>query len=252
MTGRAGDEATVVGRRPALEAVRAGAAREVMVSHTARATEPLREVLDAAAAAGVPVRRVQEERIATLAGGSRHQGVAARVRRPAELSEADLERLAWPDQAVALVLDGVTDPQNVGAAARSAEAAGASILVLRRRRGAAVTPAAVRASAGALLHLPVARVANVARSLARLQAAGFWVLGLDADAPASIREADPPTGRLAVVVGSEGTGLSRLVRKACDELVSIPMRGRVGSLNVAAAAAVALFLLAARAEKRGS
>lgn len=252
MTGPGGDEATVVGRRPALEAVRAGAARELMVSHAARSTEPLRAVLDAAADAGVPVRRVSEERIAMLAGGSHHQGVAARVRRPTELSEGDLERRAWPDGAMALVLDGVTDPQNLGAAARSAEAAGASVLVVRRRRGASITPAAVRASAGALLHLPVARVANVARAVTRLQAAGFWVLGLDAEAPASIREVTPPSGRLAVVVGSEGTGLSRLVREACDELVSIPMRGRVGSLNVAAAAAVALFLLAGRsAERKG-
>lgn len=242
----AAPDGTVVGRRPALEAVGTGAAREILVAEGSRETEPLREVLEAAAAAGVPVRRVPGRRIAELAGGAHHQGVAARVRRPQELTEGDLERTTWPDRALVLVLDGVTDPQNVGAASRSAEAAGASALVLRRRRGAGVTAAAVRASAGALLHLPVARVANLGRALARLQAAGFWVIGLEAGAPTALHEADPPPGRLALVVGSEGAGLSRLVREGCDELVSIPMRGRVGSLNVAAAAAVALFLLGER------
>lgn len=243
---RASHEETVVGRRPALEAVRTGAAREILIAEGSRPTESLREVLDAAESAGVPIRRVPGKRIVELSRGARHQGVAARVGRLGELTEADLERRPWPERALVLVLDGVTDPQNVGAAARSAEAAGASALVLRRRRGAAVTAAAVRASAGALLHLPVARVANVGRALARLQAAGFWVVGLEADAPASIHDSDPPPGRLALVVGSEGTGLSRLVRAGCDELVSVPMRGRVGSLNVGAAAAVALFVFADR------
>lgn len=246
MTRSDRDPAAIVGRRPALEAVRTGTARELLVSRSAEATPALREVLEAAREAGVPVRRVPEERIAALAGGARHQGVAVRVPSPPVLSEGDLERRAWADDALVLVLDGVTDPQNVGAAARSAEAAGAAALVLRRRRGAGITPAAVRASAGGLLHLPVARVANVARALARLRAAGFWVVGLDAEAAGTIHDAEPPPGRLALVLGSEGSGLSRLVGEACDELVSIPMRGRVGSLNVAAAAAVALFLFAGR------
>jgi len=236
----------VVGRRPALEAVRAGSASEVLVARTARPTEGLRELLDAAASAGVPVRRVPEEIVALASGGTRHQGVAARIAPRRELTEADLEHGPWGGGALALVLDGVTDPQNLGAAARVAEAAGAEALVIRRHRGAGITPAAVKASAGALLHLPVARVANIARGLGRLQRAGFWVVGLEGDAPATIHELSPPPGRLAVVMGSEGTGLSRLVARACDELASIPMRGRVGSLNVAAAAAVGLFVLESR------
>jgi 23S rRNA (guanosine2251-2'-O)-methyltransferase len=238
----------VVGRRPALEAVRTGAAREILVAEGRRATEPLRELLHAAEGAGVPVRSVPARRIAELAGGAHHQGVAARVRPPEQLTEGDLERGPWPERALVLVLDGVTDPQNLGAAARSAEAAGASALVLRRRRGAGVSPAAVRASAGALLHLPVARVANLGRALGRLRAAGFWVVGLEAGAPTSIHEVEPPGGRLALVMGSEGAGLSRLVREGCDELASIPMRGSVGSLNVAAAAAVALFVIGQRTD----
>ncbi|HVM12480.1 MAG TPA: TrmH family RNA methyltransferase, partial [Actinomycetota bacterium] len=184
-----------------------------------------------------------------LAQGPPHQGVVARVRLPAELGEADLAGREWPGSALALVLDGVTDPQNLGAAARGAEAAGASVLVSRRHRGAAVSAAAVRASAGALLHLPMARVANIGRAIQRLQEAGFWSIGLDADAPRRIDELDPPDGRLAVVAGAEGPGLSRLVRERCDELASIPMLGRVDSLNVAVASALALYVLGPMARK---
>lgn len=236
----------MVGRRPALEAVRAGLATEVLLARGVRPTQGLREVLAAAEAADVPVRRVPAARIEAMAFGARHQGVAATVRRPALLSEADLERRAWAEDALVLVLDGVTDPQNLGAAARTAEAAGASAMVVRRRRGSHLSGAAVRASAGALLHLPVAPVVNIARAIGRLGEAGFWIVGLDGDADQGILEATPPPGRLALVAGSEGTGLSRLVREACDELVAIPLRGRVRSLNVSAAVAVALYHFALR------
>jgi 23S rRNA (guanosine2251-2'-O)-methyltransferase len=237
----------VVGKRPVLEAVRAGAAREVLVIHGSRSTPGLRELLRAAGDAGVPVTEVPRERVEGLARGSRHQGVAARLQREArELTEADLGGRDWPEDAVVLVLDGVTDPHNLGACARTAEAAGAAALVVRRRRGAPLSQAAVAASAGALAHLPVARVANVARSLGLLQERSFWVVGLDGGAPQTILDTSRPPGRLALVLGSEGAGLSRLVAERCDELLAIPMRGRVGSLNVSVAAGVALFGYALR------
>lgn len=229
------------GRRLALEAIRSGRAVEVLVAAGARGTQGLRDVLAAAEAAAVPVREVPRDRIRSLAATDSHQGVVARAEAPATLGEADLERRAWAEDARVVVLDGVTDPHNVGAIARTAEAAGASALVLRRRRGAGLTPAALRASAGALLHLPVAEVANISRALGRLKEAGFWVLGLTGEAETTIDGAAPPPGRLALVLGAEGEGLSRLVRESCDGLVSIPLRGRVASLNVSAAAAVALF-----------
>lgn len=231
----------IAGRRPVLEAVRSGAAREVLVAEGARPTSGLREILDAARRARVPVHRVSVERVAAVAPDTRHQGVAARVRPPRTLAESELSRWQWVEDAVVLALEGVTDPHNVGALARTAEAAGAAALILRRRRGADLTPAAVRASAGALLHLPVARVANLSRTLERLRDRGFWVVGLDAQADRSLDELGPPPGPLALVVGSEGEGLSRLVREACDELVAIPLRGRVASLNVSVAAGIALF-----------
>ena len=248
--GRAGEPpGAVVGRRPALEAVRAGAAVEVLVARGARRTAGLRELLEAAGVAGVTVRWTSRDEVAALAGGARDQGVAARIRAARALTEADLARRAWSENAVAVALDGVTDPRNVGAVARTAEAAGAEALVLRRHRGATITPTAARASAGTLLLLPVAEVANVARALGRMKSAGFWVVGLDQEAATPIDQARRPPGPLVLVVGSEGEGMSRLVREACDELLSIPMSGSVASLNVAVAAGVALFGYTRRQER---
>lgn len=238
------------GRRVAVEAVRAGLAREVVVAAGSRTTETLRDLLEEAGLADVPVRREDRSSLDRLVGDDAHQGVAVRVRVPRPMNEHDLGRAAWTDDALAVVLDGITDPANVGAIARSAEGAGASVLVLRIPRGGGVTPGAVRASAGALLHLRVAEVVNVSRALERLGSAGFWIVGLDAAASTPISGSQPPPGRLALVIGSEDRGLSRLVRETCDELVSIPLRGRVGSLNASAAAAVALFAYADRPSRR--
>lgn len=231
----------VLGRRGALEAVRSGRAAEILVASGARETQGLREVLEAAEQAGVPVQRVPRERLDALA--PEHRGVAARLgaAAPAAMDERDLSDVEFDENATVVVLDGVTDPQNLGACARTAEAAGAALLVTRIKRAAGVTPAAVRASAGALLHLPLARVANIGQAIVRLQTAGFFVVGLDASAVGSVYERPRPPGRLALVVGDEGEGLSRLVRERCDELVSLPMTGQVASLNVSAALAAALY-----------
>ncbi|MGH2710569.1 MAG: 23S rRNA (guanosine(2251)-2'-O)-methyltransferase RlmB [Actinomycetota bacterium] len=236
---------TVVGRRPALEAVRSGRALEVMVAEGSRSTPALREVVEAAGASGVPVVTVPGDRIESMSDGALHQGVAARVASAPRLTETDLSSRAWGPEAIAVVVDGVTDPHNLGAIARTAEAAGAEAMVMPRRRAAPLGRVAQKASAGALMHLPVAEVPNLTRALARLQEAGFWTVGLDASASKTIFER-PPQGRLALVLGAEGEGLSRLVREACDELLAIPLRGRVASLNVSVAAGIALFSYAAR------
>lgn len=230
---------TVAGRRAALESVRSGAAIELLVAKGSKDTPALRELRAAAKDGGIGVREVARSDLDRIA--ENHHGVIARIRAPRELSERDLATWAFTEDALVVVLDGVTDPQNLGAAARSAESAGAAMLVTRIRRAASVTPAAVRASAGALLHLPHARVANIGRALARLQQAGFYVVGLDGSAPVSVYDEPCPSGRVALVLGSEGEGLSRLVREACDTLVRLPMRGRVSSLNASASLAAALY-----------
>jgi 23S rRNA (guanosine2251-2'-O)-methyltransferase len=229
----------VTGARAALEAVRAGRAREVLVASGSRETPSLRHLREACSEAGVSIREVSRAELDRAAAD--HHGVVARVRLPAPLSERDLATWPFGPDDLVVVLDGVTDPQNLGAAARSAEAAGAVMLVTRTRRAAAVTPAAVRASAGALLHLPHAQVANLPRAIARLHDAGFFVVGLDEHAGSSVYDEACPPGRVAVVLGSEGEGLSRLVREACDALLALPMRGRVSSLNASTALAAVLY-----------
>jgi 23S rRNA (guanosine2251-2'-O)-methyltransferase len=236
-------ERLVTGRRAVVEAIRVGRVREVLLAAGVRDTQGLREVREAARTASVPVRVVERTALDEVA--SDHRGVVARTvdrrARPRTLGERELASLPFSEQAIAVVLDGITDPQNLGASARTAEAAGAEALVTRERRAAGLTAAAVRASAGALEHLPVAVVANIARSLGRLQEHGFTVVGLDAAGPRTILQEPCPDGRVAVVVGSEGEGMSRLVRERCDLLVALPMRGRVGSLNASAALAAALY-----------
>ncbi len=233
------------GRRAALEAVRSGAASAVLLAPGSKVTPGLRELLAEAASAAVPVRRVDGTELDRLAG-PHHQGVAASVAPTRELDERALGTFAFGPDALVVVLDGIEDPQNLGACARSAEAAGAVVLVARERRSAPRSPAAVRASAGALLHLPVARVANLHRALERLKARGFFVVGLDHRATHTIHDGEPPPRPLALVVGSEGEGISRLVRETCDELVAIPLAGRTASLNASAALAAGLFGYALR------
>ena len=232
-------DTVVSGRRSVLESVRAGAATEVLVVRGARATEGLRDVLLACEDASVAVRVVDRGELDRLA--TDHRGVVARVRLPRTIGERELAEWPFGDDDLAVVLDGITDPQNLGAAARSAEAAGAAMLVTRSKRSADVTDAAIRASAGALLHLPHARVANIARALGRLRDAGFTAVGLDERAERTVFEEEPPRGRVAVALGSEGQGLGRLTREACDVLVRLPMFGRVGSLNASASLAAALY-----------
>ena len=228
-----------VGKRAATEALRAGRATEVLIARDSRETEGMREVLAAAETSGIKVRRVERHELDQLADDNR--GVVAILRPTKQFSERDISSFDFEEDALVVVLDGVTDPQNLGAAARVADAAGAAMLVTRIKRAAPVTDAAVKASAGALLALPHAKVANIPRALERLKDSGFTVAGLDAAAPRSVYSEPRPDGRIAVVVGSEGTGMSRLVTEACDVLVSIPMKGNVASLNAASGLAAALF-----------
>lgn len=183
-------------------------------------------------------RRELDERV----GHSDHQGAAAEAGHYPYVDEATiLDRIAQADEpALVVVADSVQDPHNLGSLARTAEVVGVHGLIIPEHRATGVTPAVVRASAGAVELLPVARVTNVARSLERLKAAGLWTAGLEADGELVYDEADL-TLPLALVVGGEERGLSRVVRAACDFTVRLPMRGQTGSLNLGVAAAVVLY-----------
>ncbi len=177
------------------------------------------------------------EELERLCGSPDHQGVVAEVD---PYPYADPGALLDSDDALVVVLDEVQDPHNLGAVCRAAEVAGASGVVIPERRAASVTPAACKASAGAVEHLPVARARNLADWLAEAKESGAWVYGADAEAPTGYTDVDWG-GRAVLVLGSEGKGLRPRVAAACDELVSIPARGRLGSLNASVAAAVILF-----------
>ena len=227
----------IYGINPVLEAVRTGRATEVVVqdAHGDR----VREIVAAARAAGVPVRIAHADGIRRLVPAAVHQGVVARMR---PSPTATLEDLAAPEHGPPLivVLDGVEDPNNVGAILRSVHAAGATGVVRQTRRAAPLDGGAAKASAGAVHHVPVADVVNIARALEDLKALNVWTVGLDADADLHYDDVDL-TLPTAIVVGAEGSGLRRLVRERCDRLASIPMRGQLGSLNVSVAAAILLF-----------
>jgi 23S rRNA (guanosine2251-2'-O)-methyltransferase len=180
------------------------------------------------------------EELTRLAGSPDHQGIVAQVDPYPYADPGAL--LAAPD-AFVVALDQIQDPRNLGAICRSAEAAGAAGVVICERRAAAVTAAVCKASAGAVEHLPVARVRNLTDWIGTAKDAGAWVYGADGGAPISYRTLDY-SGRVVIVLGGEGGGLRQRVAGACDELVAIPSVGRVGSLNVSAAAAILLFAVA--------
>ncbi|MDI6712435.1 MAG: 23S rRNA (guanosine(2251)-2'-O)-methyltransferase RlmB [Anaerosomatales bacterium] len=232
----------IEGRRAVLEALRGGLEVERLeVAQGLARDAAVREILDAAARRGVPVHEVERRALDASSERGRHQGVAAVLKafRYATLGEV-LEASREKPDGTLVVLDHVTDPGNFGAVARSAECAGADALVVAERRSAPVTAVVHKAAAGALAHLPIVRVTNLVRAIEEIKAAGYWVIGASGDAETDLWRA-PLDGRVALVLGSEGRGLSRLVEQSCDVLVSIPLLGRVESLNVAQAATVLLF-----------
>ena len=223
---------TIYGVRPVIEALRGGR-RKVLEVLDATGNA---QVAQAAKAAGVLVQNVSQQRVAELAAGGVHQGIVARV---APYPYVELEDLLSTPVPLVVVLDGVTDPHNLGAVLRVADAAGASGVVIPKDRAAGVTAAAVKASAGASEHVPVARVTNLRRAVDQMQRAGLWVYAAEVrGTPYGDLDLTGPTG---LVLGSEGRGVRRLVREGCDGAISIPMLGAVGSLNVSVAAALLLY-----------
>ena len=227
----------IYGINPVLEALRAGRVDQLHVSR--RGDARLADLLEAARRAGVVIKRVESSELDRVSQGGVHQGVVALVQDQESLDPDDLVRSASGVPLV-VVLDGVEDPHNVGAILRTVDAAGASGVVRQQRHAAPLGGATAKASAGAVSHVKVADVVNIARALEELKAAGVWTVGLAGDAGKRYDEIDY-TLPTAVVVGAEGAGLRRLVRERCDWLVSIPMQGHVQSLNVSVATGVVLF-----------
>lgn len=237
----------IYGLNPVLEALRSGRARRVRVA--ARADRRVEEALALAHAQGVAVERVDAAALERAARGGVHQGIAAEVEAPRDYSLDELVARAAPAAPLLVVLDGVEDPHNVGAIARTVDAAGGHGIVRQERHAAALDGLAAKASAGALAHVAVATEVNIARAIEALEALGVWTIGLAGDA-AEPYDAVDYTVPTAFVLGAEGTGLRRLVRERCDRVVSIPMYGAVSSLNVSVAAGVVLFEAARQRRSR--
>jgi 23S rRNA (guanosine2251-2'-O)-methyltransferase len=199
--------------------------------------------MQAVSAAGGQVVAVASTELAQMAGSeARHQGIIAALR---EYTYAPLEQVLARKPDPLLLVDGVTDPRNLGAILRIGECAGIGAIVLAKDRTAGLTPAAIKSSAGAWAHLVLARCGNVAHTLERLKDDGYWITALDPRGNISLYDLDV-TRRLTLVLGSEGYGIRPIVSKVADFVVRIPMYGRVGSLNVSVAAAIALFEIARR------
>jgi 23S rRNA (guanosine2251-2'-O)-methyltransferase len=227
----------IYGINPVLEALRAGRATAIRVSP--RADDRLTEIVRLAEARGVPVKRAAIDELDKIVRGGSHQGVVADLEAPPDVTVEDLV-VGAKGAPLIVVLDQIEDPHNVGAILRTVDAAGADGVVRQSRHAARLDGAASKASAGAVAHVKIAEVVNIARALDRLKDAGVWTVGLAGDAPTRYDEIDL-TVPTAIVVGAEGTGLRRLVRERCDWLASIPMSGHVQSLNVSVAAGIALF-----------
>ncbi len=221
------------------EALQAGRALDRVIIARGRHGNRMEEIVRRARERGVPVRFEDRNQIDRLAGSRDHQGVIALAASRATLALEDLLAKKTGDPLLVL-LDGVEDPQNLGAIVRTGLASGVDGVIIPERRAAGLTEAVSRASAGALEHLPVARVKNLVRAMEQLKEAGYWLIGLDETAKQIYTE-EKFTGNIGIVLGGEGHGLHELTRKRCDFIVSIPTTSPVRSLNVSVAAGIVLF-----------
>ena len=233
----------IYGINPVLEALRAeGQGLNKIILSAGKEGGSIRLLRQLAREKGIPVQVSPREALDRLAGNGLHQGVLAfTAASPYSTWDDLLERVrSAPGKAVVLVLDSIEDPQNLGSLIRTAEACGIQGILLPKDRAAGITPAVVKASAGAVAHLPVARVTNLANTLEDLKKEGFWIVGADSRAEKSLYQMkfDMPVG---LVIGSEGKGIRPLLLKKCDFTLSIPLKGKVSSLNAAIAGAVILF-----------
>jgi 23S rRNA (guanosine2251-2'-O)-methyltransferase len=215
---------------------------ETVVVVEGRGGNEMRKILALAAEQGLPVEFSGRERLEKLAPRQVHQGVAAicRARAYATVEEVIAHRHEKSKYDLVVLLDSITDPQNLGSIIRTAHCCGANGVIIPENRAASVTASVSKASAGAVQYLPTATVVNLVRTIEYLKERGFWIYGTDAAARMDIQTPDYE-GNIALVMGSEGRGIRPLIRKKCDFLISIPIRGQVASLNVSVAAGVILF-----------
>ncbi len=233
----------IIGRNPLIEALKAGRPIDrILLERNARNQGSLAEILRLAREQHIPIDYAERPVLDARSATSAHQGVLAYVAAKDYVNLDDLLAISREKQEPPLyvMLDGIEDPHNLGAILRTAEATGAHGVIIRERRAVGLTPAVVKASAGAVEYMPVARVNNIAQAIEALKKANIWVVGIDMAGQTEYSRVDY-TAPTALVIGAEGKGLSDLVRKRCDILAYIPMKGKIASLNASVAAAVVLY-----------
>ena len=232
---------TIAGRNAVVEALRAGIpAKELVVAVGVDIDERLEESVRLAQKMGIGIREIERRQIENMTGIANHQGIAL-VAKPFQYSSQKEIFARAKEPALFVAVDGVTDPRNIGAIARSAAAFGSDGLLIPERRNAPLTASAWKASAGAAARLPIAQVTNLVRSMQDAKEFGCFIVGLDGDADTEVEAMEIADQPIYLVVGSEGRGLSRLVRENCDLLIKIPMSNTVESLNASVAMSIALY-----------
>lgn len=234
----------IVGRNAVLEALKSGKTVDTVYVLQGERQGSISKIIALAKDSGIPVKEVSAEKLTHLAGGETHQGVAA-VMAAIEYASVDdiLARAKEKDEPPFIIIaDGIEDPHNLGALIRTAEAAGAHGMIIPKRRSASVTAAVFKTSAGACAHLPVAKVANIPAAIDELKENGVWIYGADMDATPWCKQ--DFGGAVGLVIGSEGEGIGRLVKDKCDFIVSLPMLGKVSSLNASVAGGILMFEVA--------
>ena len=230
----------IVGRNPVKEALKSQRPINKVLLVRGKFTGVLLEIYNLARQSGIPVQEVDRAALEKISSEAVHQGVAAYVAAKEYVELEDILSRATPHDPFIVVLDEITDPHNLGAIIRTAEAAGVHGVVVTKRRSALLTPVVAKSSAGAVEYVPVARVTNLVQSIKTLQEQGVWVVGADMAGDKVYWDA-PLSGPIAIVIGGEGKGLGRLVKETCDFLVRLPMQGKISSLNASVATALLVY-----------
>ncbi len=236
------DAEIIAGRNSVLEALKAGRSLNKILIAKGERQGSIRDIFSQAKEQGLVIQEVEAAKLDQLAAGVRHQGVIALAAPVAYVEINDILSAAYGknEPPFLVLLDELADPHNVGAILRTADATGVHGVLIPKRRSCPLTQTVAKTSAGAIEHVPVARIGNVAQTLKGLKKQGLWVVGADMDGDKNYYEADL-TGPVVLVVGSEGQGMGRLIREACDFVVRIPMKGKITSLNASVACSLLLY-----------
>ncbi len=245
----ADERGLIVGRNPVIEALRAEKLIDLVFINP-EAEGSVKVIIRLAKEKGIPIKQVSEQKLSAMCGGASHQGVVAmgacaEYKTPGEI--LDIARQRGEDPFI-IICDEIEDPHNLGAIIRTAETAGAHGIIIPKRRSASLNQTVFKTSAGAASWLPVARVSNIAQTIDSLKKEGIWVYGTDGSGENYTKMS--LTGPIALVIGSEGFGISRLVREKCDALVSLPMKGKITSLNASVAAGIFMYEVVRQRESR--